>query len=144
MTLLQDIRYGVRMLAKSPGFTAVAILALGLGIGVNSMMFTIYNAALFKSLPFERPREIVYINHQNLSRGISQIGVIYDDFAEYRRQTRSLSGIAAFDEGGFNFSDEHTLPERLTGTRLSANTFSVIGQKVLLGRDFADADEQPG
>ena len=144
MTFVQDIRYSLRMLGKSPGFTLVAIVALGLGIGVNSMMFTIYNAAMFKSLPFERPREIVYINHQNLSAGRNQIGVTYDDFTEYRRQSRSLSAIAAFDEGGFNFSDERALPERLTGTRLSANTFSVIGQKVFLGRDFADIDERPG
>src|SRR5262249_5479392 len=142
--IIQDIRYGLRMLVKDPGFTIMAAAALGLGIGVNSMMFTVYNAAMFKSLPFDRPQEIVYINHQNLPAGQRQIGVSYDDFAEYRRQTSSLTGISAFNENGFNFSDDYSLPERLTGTRLSANTFSVLGQKVFLGRDFAGVDERPG
>jgi len=59
MTVFQDIRFGFRMLAKSPGFTLVAMTALGLGIGVNSMMFTIYNAAMFKTLPFEQPKQVV-------------------------------------------------------------------------------------
>jgi putative ABC transport system permease protein len=144
MTILNDIRYGFRMLLKSPGFTLVAIAVLGLGIGVNSMMFTIYNSAMFKSLPFERPREIVYIYHHNLPAGSNQIGIAYDDFSEYRKQGQSLSGIAAFDEGEFNFSDQQKLPERLTGTRMSANLFSLIGQKVFLGRDFTDADERAG
>ena len=144
MTILQDVRYGFRMLLKSPGFTLVAILALGLGIGVNSMVFTIYNAAMFKSLPFDRPRQIVYIYHHNLPAGSNQIGITYDDFSEYRRQAQSFSGIAAFDEGEFNFSDEHMLPERLPGTRISANTFAVLGQKVFLGRDFKDTDGRAG
>jgi putative ABC transport system permease protein len=112
MTILHDIRYGFRMLLKSPGFTLVAIAALGLGIGVNSMMFTIYDSAMFKSLPFERPREIVYINHHDLPAGSNQMGISFDDVSEYSKQSQLLTGIAAFDEGGFNFADQQTLPER--------------------------------
>jgi predicted permease len=144
MTILQDVRYGLRILMKSPGFTVVAIVALGLGIGVNSMMFTIYNAALFKSLPFEKPRQIVYIYNHNIPGGRNQIGISYDDFSGYRKLSQSFNGTAAFEEGGFNFSDGSTFPERLTGTRSSANMFAVIGQKVFLGRDFSDTDDHAG
>ena len=69
MNILSDIRFGLRMLAKSPGFTLAAVVAIALGIGVNSMMFTIYNAALFKTLPFENPRQIVHIHSRNLLDG---------------------------------------------------------------------------
>src|SRR3989442_1291973 len=144
MTVFQDIRFGFRMLAKSPGFTLVAMTALGLGIGVNSMMFTIYNAAMFKTLPFEQPKQVVYISHRNFVEGRNQIGICYEDFTEYRQRMRTLAGMSAFDEGGLSVSDEHSLPERITGTRLSANTFSLIGQKVFLGRDFRAEDELQG
>ena len=144
MTVFQDIRFGFRMLAKSPGFTLVAMTALGLGIGVNSMMFTIYNAAMFKTLPFEQPKRVVYISHWNFVEGRNQIGICYEDFTEYRQRMRTLAGMSAFDEGGLSLSDEHSLPERITGTRLSANTFSLIGQKVFLGRDFRAEDELQG
>jgi putative ABC transport system permease protein len=74
-TILPDIRFGWRLLAKSPGFTLAAVAAIALGIGVNSMMFTIYNAALFKSLPFENPREIVHIHSRNPTAGWDRQGV---------------------------------------------------------------------
>ena len=69
MSILPDIRFGWRILAKSPGFTLAAVVAIALGIGVNSMMFTIYNAVLFKTLPFENPRQIVHIHSRNFVEG---------------------------------------------------------------------------
>jgi hypothetical protein len=96
MSILPDIRFGWRILAKSPGFTLAAVVAIALGIGVNSMMFTIYNAALFKTLPFENPRQIVHIHSRNLVEGWDRRGVFYEDFLEYRAQARSFEGLAAF------------------------------------------------
>ena len=96
MSILPDIRFGWRILAKSPGFTLAAVAAIALGIGVNSMMFTIYNAALFKTLPFENPRQIVHIHSRNLAEGWDRRGVFYEDFLEYRAQARSFEGLAAF------------------------------------------------
>ena len=75
MSILSDIRFGWRILAKSPGFTLAAVGAIALGIGVNSMMFTIYNAALFKTLPFENPRQIVHIHTRNLVEGWDRRGI---------------------------------------------------------------------
>ena len=96
MNILADIRFGLRMLAASPGFTLAAMLAIGLGIGVNSMMFTVYNAAFFKMLPFENPRQIVHIHSRNLLYGWERRGFLYEDYLEYRQQARSFTGLAAF------------------------------------------------
>ena len=86
MSILSDIRFGWRILAKSPGFTLAAVGAIALGIGVNSMMFTIYNAALFKTLPFENARQIVHIHTRSLAEGWDRRGLFYEDFLEYARR----------------------------------------------------------
>ena len=96
LSILRDIRFGWRVLAKSPGFTLAAVAAIALGISVNSMMFTVYNAALFKSLPFENPRQIVHIHSRNLADGWDRRGVLYEDFLEYRAEARSFEGLAAY------------------------------------------------
>ena len=131
------------MLVKNPGFSAVAILALGLGIGVNSMMFTIYNAALLKSLPFDKPEQVVHVYHRNLVEGGGRRAVSYDDFLEYR-QSKSFKAVAALSGLSFNVSDDRATPERLTGSRITSNLFSLIGQKPHIGRDFTEADEKQG
>jgi putative ABC transport system permease protein len=143
MSILPDIRFGWRILAKSPGFTLAAVVAIALGIGVNSMMFTVYNAALFKTLPFENPRQIVHIHSRNLVEGWDRRGVFYEDFLEYRAQARSFEGLAAFMTNGYIISDERGEPHRTEGCLVTPNTFSVIGQRPLLGRDFRADDGMP-
>ena len=113
MSILPDVRFGWRILAKSPGFTLAAVVAIALGIAVNSVMFTIYNAALFKTLPFENPREIVHIDTRNLADGWDRHGVFYEDFLEYRAQARLFEGLAAVMPGGFIISDERGAPYRI-------------------------------
>jgi hypothetical protein len=136
MSILSDIRFGWRILAKSPGFTLAAVAAIALGIGVNSMMFTIYNAALVKTLPFENPRQIVHIHTRNLAEGWDRRGLFYEDFLEYRAQARSFEGLAAFmDYNGFRIRDERGAPH--------LPAFSLIGQRPLLGRDFRADDAMP-
>jgi len=143
MSILPDIRFGWRILAKSPGFTLAAVAAIALGIGVNSMMFTIYNAALFKTLPFENPRQIVHIHNRNLVEGWDRRGVFYEDFLEYRAQARSFEGLAAFMNNGYTISDERGAPHLTEGCLVTPNTFSLIGQRPLLGRDFRADDGMP-
>ena len=143
MSILRDIRFGSRILVKSPGFTLAAVVAIALGIGVNSMMFTIYNAALFKSLPFENPRQIVHIHSRNLADGSDRRGVFYEDFLEYRAQARSFEGLAAFMANGYTISDERGTPHLTEGCLVTPNTFSLIGQRPLLGRDFREEDGAP-
>jgi putative ABC transport system permease protein len=143
MSILPDIRFGWRILAKSPGFTLAAVVAIALGIGVNSMMFTIYNAALLKTLPFENPRQIVHIHTRNLVEGWDRRGVWYEDFLEYRAQARSFEGLAAFMINGYIIKDERGAPNRIEGCLVTPNTFSLIGQRPLLGRDFRADDAMP-
>src|SRR5687768_11186589 len=144
MSILPDIRFAWRILTNSPGFTLAAVTAIALGIGVNSMMFTIYNAALFKTLPFENPRQIVHIHTRNLAEGWDRRGLFYEDFLEYRAQARSFEGLAAFQSYfGFVIRDELGAPHLTDGCLVTPNTFSLIGQKPLLGRDFRADDAMP-
>ena len=143
MSILQDIRFGWRILAKSPGFTLAAVGAIALGISVNSMMFTIYNAALLKSLPFENPQQIVHIHTRNFAEGWDRRGIWYEDFLEYRAQARSFEGLAAFLITGYIIKDERGAPSRTEGCVITPNTFSLIGQRPLLGRDFRADDALP-
>ena len=143
MSILPDIRFGWRILTKSPGFTLGAVAAIALGIGVNSMMFTIYNAALFKTLPFENPGEIVHIHSRNLADGWDRRGFFYEDFLEYRAQARSFEGLAAFMDNGYVMRDESGAPHLAEGCLVTPNTFSLIGQRPLLGRDFRADDGTP-
>jgi hypothetical protein len=115
LSILPDIRFGWRLLAKSRGLTLAAVVAIALGIGVNSMMFTIYNAVLFKTLPFENPRQIVHIHSRNLVEGWDRRGVFYEDFLEYRAQARSFEGLAAFMDNGYVIRDERGAPHLTEG-----------------------------
>ena len=143
MSILPDIRFGWRILAKSPGFTLAAVVAIALGIGVNSMMFTIYNAVLFKTLPFENPRQIVHIHSRNFVEGWDRRGIFYEDFLEYRAQARSFEGLAAYMDDGYIMRDERGAPHLIEGCLVTPNTFSLIGQRPLLGRDFRADDAMP-
>src|SRR3954470_14876347 len=92
--MLQDIRFGLRVLTNSFGFTLIVVVALALGIGANTMVFAIYNGAVLKSLPFENPREVVLIRNRNVVEGYS-FGLAYPDYVTYREETRSFASIAA-------------------------------------------------
>src|SRR5947207_1431596 len=87
-TLLQDLRYGFRMLAKNPGFTAAAAVTLALGIGANTAMFSVVNAALLRSLPYENPDRLVYVWSAEKARGINQSTVSIPDLHDWRGQNR--------------------------------------------------------
>ena len=137
MGILHDVRFGVRMMVKNPGFTLAAILALALGIGVNSTIFTLVNAALLNGLPFDRPDEIMEIRS---NRGTSS----YLDFLDYRAQSRAFKGIAGFSPLNADLSDVQSAAERVTGASVTSNMFSLLGRGPLIGRDFAPEDEKPG
>ena len=134
MSFLQDLRFAIRLLVKDRGFTAVAVLALGLGIGVNATVFTFVNAVLIRGLPFDDPDRIVVVvsrDARNRDRGAS-----WADFEDWRRATRTFTGLSAFSGQTMNVSDEGRTPERFVGPYISANAFKLIGQQPLIGRDF--------
>lgn len=142
--LFEDLRFAWRMFAKSPGFTAVVIVALALGIGANTTVFTLVNAVLFKGLPFNEPDRIMHLTSGNPAEPRRTQGVSYPDLEDWRKQTKAFSGIAAYSGGTYNLADGAGAPERYFGNPITANTFGVIGQKPLIGRDFQPADEKPG
>src|SRR6185436_10722513 len=108
----------------------------------NTTVFTLVNAVLFKGLPFERSEQIMHLSSNNLPKGRNRIPVSYPDFADWRTQTKKFQNLAAFSNQSMTISDRGGAPERYSGALLSTNSFSVIGQKPLLGRDFAAGEDQ--
>ena len=139
--LAKDFRYACRMLVKDPWFTLVASLALGLGIGLNTTVFTFVNAVLIRGLPYDRPDEILVLNSRDTVSGDGS-SVSYPDFQDWRAQTKTFTGLAAFQPATMNISDSGHPPERASGLFVTANAFSLLGQSVLLGRDFAPNEDQ--
>lgn len=143
-TLVQDMRHALRLWAKNPGFALAAITAIGLGIGVNAAVFTITNAALFKTLPYERSGHIVYVlGSQPGCELPCDTGRSYPDFREFQAQAKSFEALVAYHFEPVNLS-EASNPDRYRAMRISANGFSAFGQKPVIGRDFLPADERPG
>ncbi len=143
MVLFEDIRFGLRKLAKDPGFTLTAVVALALGIGANATVFAITNGVLFKNMPFVDDR-ILYLTTANVSRGERNIGVSWPDFRDWRAQVKSFDALGAYNFDSANVTDKSGVPARSNFAGITANTFSMIGQKPVIGRDFTDADGNPG
>ncbi len=144
MSLLQDVRFALRMMRKNPGFTAVAVLALALGVGADTTVFTIVNTILLKNLPFKDGQEIVHLGSVRLTGNSKTTAVSYPDFNDWRTQTRSLQDVAAFTIGTMNVSDNGGVPERLSGAWLTTNAFRIIGLTPIVGRDFMSAEGRRG
>jgi putative ABC transport system permease protein len=139
-TLVQDVRYGLRRLTRAPGFTAIALLTLALGIGANSAIFTVVNGVLFRPLPFPEPDRLVGVYH------------VYDggmrpmsppNFLDLRARTRTLADIAASAGGTFTLTGSGD-PIRLEGARVSGSFFDVLGIPPMLGRVFRVQDNETG
>src|ERR1700689_2158316 len=132
MSLLGDVRLGFRTLIKNPGFTAVAVTMLAVGIGVNAAVFTVTNAVLFKGFPLVKENDrLLYITPKD-----SNCCVSYPDFLDYRAEAKSFQGRAVVHGVARIVSDQSGFPENLSVTEVSADTFKVTGQKPILGRDF--------
>ena len=140
--ILQDIRFATRLLAKDRWFTLVAVLALGLGIGVNNTLFTIVNALCIRGLPIDRPDRVMYIGSRDVRD--HELGVSFRDFEDMRSATRAFAGMAAFTGAQMPVGDEGRAPDRVLGTYISASAFRLTRQQPLLGRDFLPEEDQPG
>jgi putative ABC transport system permease protein len=139
--LAQDLRYGLRTLRKSPGFTAVAALTLALGIGANTAIFSVVNAALLRPLPYEAPDRLVVIwgTHPQVGREEASL----PDFVDWREQSQSFERMAATLGWSFSLTGGEE-PERLIGAYITADFFPLLGIKPVLGRDFLPEEFQPG
>ncbi len=144
-TLWQDLRFAARMLRKSPGFTAVAVLILGLGIGVNTTVFSFVQAFLLREPPVEEPSRVLMLCSTDPKGDWmpDKAPVSAPDFLEWRRQANSYSGMATANFDSFTLSGD-VEPERVPGGQVSANYFQVLGVAPILGRAFAPDEDQPG
>jgi putative ABC transport system permease protein len=139
----QDLRYGARLLAKNPGFAAVAVLTLGLGIGANTAIFSVVNAVLLRPLSFENPDQLVMIWQTNPQRGILQDLVSPPNLHDWQQQSHTFGQIAAFNPRGFSLTGTGE-PEVLPGTFVSVELFPMLGANPLLGRNFLPDEGRPG
>lgn len=141
-TLLQDIRYAFRVLAKSPGFTAVVVLSLALGIGANTAIFSVFNAVLLRPLPYADPDRLVTFWLSAPAKGLPEVDLTPALFAFYSAHSRIIKKMAAYSGGGFNLStggkSKYTM-----GAIVTADFFSVIGETPLLGRTFLPEEDKP-
>jgi putative ABC transport system permease protein len=140
--LWQDIRYGTRILRRSPGFTLVAVLTLAVGIGANAAIFTVVNAILLRPLPYPQPDRLVRIYESNPKRGIPVFSTSPTNFADWQQQNTVFSRIAVYD------GDEQTLtgngdPVVLSGFKVSQTYLPTLGVQLLRGRNFTPDEDRP-
>jgi len=143
MSLLKDLRYGARKLVHNPGFSAVSVVTLALGIGLTTTMFSIVYGALMRGLPFEHPERIVSVRRANPVRDFREMEVTPHDFVDYRAQARSFESLASFTNGTVNVSGSEK-PERFDGAYMTANAFEVLRARPLLGRTFRPGEDAVG
>jgi putative ABC transport system permease protein len=141
--VLQDMRYALRMFAKNPAFTLIAVLALALGIGANTAIFSVVDAILVRPLPVKDPGHLVMIWENANHLGFPKNTPSPANFLDWRKQSTVFEGMAAFAEQSFNLTGVGE-PERLDGRRVSANLFDLLGVRPLIGRTFVPQEDQPG
>src|SRR6266446_4195975 len=139
--LWQDTRFAVRMLLKNWSVTAIIVIVLALGIGANTAIFSVVDAALLRPLPYADPDRLVRLTED--SPNVPQMSISYPNFLDWREQNKVFSGIAAMQFRSLNLTGKDE-PERLAGRAVSAELFDVLGVKPALGRSFASEEDRPG
>jgi len=139
--LLQDLKYGFRMLVKNPAFTAVAVIALALGIGANTAIFSVVNAVLLKPLPFRDPNRLMLLSEANSRQ--PHVSVAYPNYFDWKQQSHVFEDMAAFQPRDFNLAGVNE-PENIGGSAVASNLLLTLGVKPLLGRDFRPDEDKKG
>jgi predicted permease len=140
-TLGHDLRYGVRALGRNKGFAAAAVLTLALGIGANTAIFSVVNAAILRPLPYRDPARLVVLWGNVKRVRVERRGASYPDYCDWRDRNRSSAGMAAFDEAHLALTGAGT-PERIPGEYVSQPYFALLGIKAALGRTFRPEEDQ--
>ena len=140
--MLRDFRYALQIIAKERWYSAVAVLTLSLGIGLNATVFTLVNAVLIRGLPFKDSGRLYMLasQHQNGER----TAVSLPDLQDWRSQSKTWVGLGAFSDIGANVSDDRSAPQSVRGAAVSANAFSLLGTQPVVGRDLNPGDEVKG
>ena len=142
-TLLKDIRYGIRGLLKRPGFTAIALITLALGIGANTAIFSVVNAVLLRPLPFRDPDQLVILWEDATFAGFPRNTPAPANYVDWKTQNQSFTDVAASAETSFNLTGDGE-PERVSAYSVTANFFPLFGVQPLLGRSFSAEEDRPG
>src|SRR3989440_4869896 len=140
--LFRDVRFGLRMLLKTPGFSIIAIFTLALGIGANTAIFSLVNGVLLRPLPFPDAERIVYIEGKNPQAGITESNISFLDFTDWSQQTDLFASTAAYWTGTANFGADGAEPERVPRAGVTTGFFSVLGVQPILGRTFVPEDDK--
>ena len=140
-TLLQDIRYGARMLLKTPGVSIIVIIALALGIGANTAIFSVVNAVLLRPLPYDQADRLVFLNEK--SPVLDEMSISYPNFSDWRAQNQSFEKMGVYNRGSYNLTGIGEA-ERITTAQMSADLFSVLRVNALHGRVFTNDEDKPG
>lgn len=138
----QDIRYGLRVMRKNPGFIAIAVFALALGVGANTAIFSVVNAILLHPINYNNPDQLVMVWEKSARRGFGQIPTSLPNFLDLRTSNSTLEDLGAFSDSNFNLTGGDQ-PERVTGVRVSASLLSLIGISPARGRLFVAGEDQP-
>ena len=141
-SVLRDLRYAARRLMRDRRFTLAAVAALALGIGATSAVFTLVNAVMLRSLPFDEPERVMWLGTRD-AQG-RNYGVSEPDFDDWRRAARTFSGIALMQMGTISVSADDRAPDQYDAVYISANGFSLIGARPLVGRGFSAEEDRPG
>jgi len=139
--LLQDLRYGARMLRKNPGFAAIAVLTLALGIGANTSLFSVVNGVILNPLPFPHPEQLVTLYESTVH--FEDGAISYPNFLDWQRDNRTFASLAAFAPTSFSLTGVAEA-EQVSAERISAEFFSTLGVKPMAGRDFTAEDDRLG
>src|SRR5688572_27179286 len=137
-SLMQDLKFALRTLSRDRWFSATVVGVLALGIGANTLGFTIVNAAFFRGLPFEQPQQLHMVTWINQSG--RRVGPRLIELEEWRSQSRAFAALAGYDDTSASLSDNRGLPDQVRVTRVTPNTFATLRQPPALGRDFVTAD----
>ncbi|MEK6279720.1 MAG: ABC transporter permease [Acidobacteriota bacterium] len=138
----QDIRYGLRVMRKNPGFMAIAVFALALGVGANTAIFSVVNAILLHPINYGNPDQLVMVWEKSAKRGFGQIPTSLPNFLDLRTGNNSLEDLGAFADSNFNLTGGEQ-PERVIGVRVTASLLSLLGSTPLHGRLFLTGEDQP-
>src|ERR1700733_2127753 len=141
-TFMQDARYALRMLLKSPGFTLIAIITLALGIGANAAIFSVVYVSLLRPLPYSHSEQLVTLAESRLPTSEDAFNVSYPDLMDWRKMTRSFQSLTAYGFDAFTFSGNGD-PKNVFAAQVLPNFFSTLGVKPMLGRDFVDGEDKP-
>lgn len=139
LSLLSHLRYAIRLLFKSPGFTITTVLILGLGIGANTAIFSLIEGVLLKPLPYPNADRLVRIFQP--SRGVDKMSMAYSDYVDFCQSQHSLQDLTIYRSGDFQVTG-HGDPERISGAYVSGTFFKVFGRPFRVGRPFGDAEDK--